>query len=296
MDIRFELYKTFYYVAKELSFSKAAEALFISQSAVSQAIKALEEALDCKLFNRHTKRVKLTKEGKVLFNHVEQALNFLKRGEDSISSMKDLTQGELWIGASDTICKYYLIPHLEKFHKLYPGIKIKITSRTSPVCMDLLIKGNIDLAVVNIPEGFVDKNLKIHGVKNIQDKFIVGKKYRALAQRELTLRELSQYPILMLEKNSTTRKFFNDYLLNNDVKLEPEIELSSIELMVELTKIGLGVSFAVEEVVREDLINEELYEIKVKEAIPSRSMAILTNVTIPDSHAATKFIEVIEAN
>lgn len=292
MDIRFDLYKIFYYTGRHLSFSRAAEDLYISQSAVSQAIKALEEALNCKLFNRHTKQVKLTKEGEVLFKHVEQAFNFLKKGEDSISAMNDLSQGELWIGASDTICKYYLLPHLEKFHSLYPGIKIKIISRTSPVCIELLKKGNIDLAVANIPEGLDDKSLKLHKELKVQDKFVVGEKLKSLAQKVRSLKELAEYPILMLEKNSTTRGFFDDYLANNNIEVVPEIELSSVELMVELTKIGLGISFVTEVVVEGDILSGGLYEVMVKEEIPSRRMGLLTNPSIPESTAAVRFIEV----
>ncbi len=113
MDINFELYKVFYFVSKTLSFSEASSKLFISQSAVSQSIKTLEEKIGCQLFFRNTKRVRLTREGDILFKHVEQAYNFIKAGERTLEEMHSLEQGDIRIGASDTICKYYLMPYLK---------------------------------------------------------------------------------------------------------------------------------------------------------------------------------------
>ena len=130
MDINYELYKVFYYVAKTLSFSDASKRLFISQSAVSQSIKALEKKLNQHLFIRSTKRVKLTPEGEVLFKHIEPAVNLIMRGENQILDANALNGGQLRIGASDTICRYYLVPYLQAFHEHFPNVLSK--SRTVP--------------------------------------------------------------------------------------------------------------------------------------------------------------------
>lgn len=294
MDINFELYKVFYYVAKDLSFSSASHNLFISQSAVSQSIKTLEEKLDCKLFFRSTKQVKLTPEGALLFQHIEQAFNFIKTGERALQEVHSLKKGEIRIGASDTICKHYLLPYFKAFNELYPSIKIQVTNRTSPRCMELLHKGSLDLIVVNIPQNLDLKNFQIRKVKDIQDVIIAGEAFQHLTTEALSLDALATYPILMLEKQSTTRRFLDDYFKEKNVSITPEIELGSVDLLVELTKIGLGLSFVVKEYIEDSLATGEVFILKLQEEIPTRQVGVLTHSNLPLSLAAEKFIELLE--
>ena len=149
MDINYELYKVFYYVATSLSFSEASKQLYISQSAVSQSIKTLEKRLNQNLFIRSTKKVRLTPEGEILLRHIEPAINLIQRGENQILEANTLGGGQLRIGASDTICRYFLVPYLNKFHKAYPNVHIKVTNQTSPGCVDLLENGQVDFIVTN---------------------------------------------------------------------------------------------------------------------------------------------------
>ena len=151
MDINYELYKVFYYVATTLSFSEASKQLFISQSAVSQSIKALEKKLDQSLFIRSTKRVQLTPEGEILLRHVEPAMNLIKRGEAQIMDAVS-TGGQIRIGASDTICRYFLVPYLKRFHREFPNIHIKVMNQTSLRCVDLLETGQVDLIGYKLSE------------------------------------------------------------------------------------------------------------------------------------------------
>ena len=152
MDINYELYKVFYYVATSLSFSEASKQLFISQSAVSQSIKTLEKKLDQPLFIRSTKKVQLTPAGKVLLKHIEPAMNLIQRGESQLLDSGSLGLGQLHIGASDTICRYFLVPYLKQFHKKFPNVPIKVTNATSLSCVDLLDQGEVDLIVTNFPK------------------------------------------------------------------------------------------------------------------------------------------------
>ena len=149
MDINYELYKVFYHVATTLSFSEASKQLFISQSAVSQSIKVLEKKLGISLFIRSTKRVQLTPEGETLLRHVEPAVNLIGRGEAQILEAGPMGGGQLRIGASDTICRYFLVPYLKQFHKTWPNVHIKVTNQTSIQCVDLLEAGQVDLIVTN---------------------------------------------------------------------------------------------------------------------------------------------------
>lgn len=291
MDVNFELYKVFYHVAKQLSFSVASEELYVSQSAVSQAIRTLEQRLQCKLFIRNTKQVKLTQEGENLFKHIEQAFNLIKAGERSIMDIHSLKQGEVRIGATDTICKYFLLPYLKQFNRNYPQVKIKVTNRTSPICMDLLQKGSVDLAVVNLPEKGTAPNLRIEHTHQLRDIFVAGKQYQFLQNRTLSLSDLADYPLLMLERNTTTRDFIDSYLFNQGLTLNPEIELGSVDLLVELAKIGLGIALVVEDFFTEQLHSQEVFKLKFNESLPLRSLGILTNAQLPTSTAAQKFID-----
>ena len=176
MDINHELYKVFYHVAKTLSFSEASKELFISQSAVSQSIKVLEKRLGQKLFIRSTKRVRLTKEGEILFNHVEPAINLISLGETRILESKSLNGGQLSIGASDTICRYYLKPFLKEFHERYPNVHIKVVNGTSLKCVEYLKNGVADLIVVNTPNSALGQVGKVVPVKEFRDIFVADKK------------------------------------------------------------------------------------------------------------------------
>jgi len=294
VNIDFELYKVFYFVAKDLSFSEAAAKLFISQSAVSQAIKQLEEKLECKLFNRNPKQVRLTPEGEILYKHVEQAYYFLKTGERSISNIHNLKQGEIRIGATDTICKYYLLPYFKQFMELYPNIKIHVTNRPSPACIELARKGIVDLSVINLPANEQLPHLTVKRIKTLHDVFIAGKNFTALANRKVSLKELAEYPLLLLEKNTHTRHFFEMFTKQNGVNLTPEIELSSVDLLIELTKIGLGISFVVREFIGQELHNNEIFVLDLQEQIPERYLGIVTNDNIPLPIAAQKFIDLLQ--
>jgi DNA-binding transcriptional LysR family regulator len=294
MDINFELYKVFYYVSKSLSFSAASEELFITQSAVSQSIKLLEEKLKCKLFFRNTKRVKHTREGKILYGHIEQAFNFIKSGERTLEEMNSLGQGEIRIGASDTICKYYLMPYIKIFNQTYPNIKIHLTNRTSPKCIELLRKGSVDLSVINIPEKCSYNNISVKRTKSIRDVFIANKNFKELMSRKISLKELESYPILVLEKNSTTREFFDNLMSKHEVSIKPEIELGSVSILLEMAKIGLGIAFVPDECIREELSKGEIFVLDIKEEIPDRDLGFLIHSNIPLPLAATKFVELLE--
>ena len=146
-----ELYKAFYYTARLGNISKASEQLFITQPAVSRAVRQLEEELKCTLFFRTSKGVKLTQEGETLYNYIEQAFNFIRIGEDKVRDIRGLSSGEIRIGASDTICKHYLIPYLKLFHTLHPAVKIHMVCPTTPAIIDHLKAGRIDFGIVNMP-------------------------------------------------------------------------------------------------------------------------------------------------
>ena len=287
MDINYELYKVFYYVATTLSFSEASKQLFISQSAVSQAIKALEKKLDQSLFIRSTKRVQLTPEGEILLRHVEPAMNLIKRGESQLIDAAS-SGGQIRIGASDTICRYFLVPYLERFHKEFPNAHIKVTNETSLRCVELLETGQVDLIVINYPNSNLNNLYSLKKIASFRDLFVANSAFSELKNRKVTLRELLKYPILMLDKHSTTSEFLHNLFQQRQLDLVPEIELSSNDLLLDLAKIGLGIAFLPDYCIQDK--SDELFYVELDEELPVRQLAIAHNNQIPVSKATQEFL------
>ena len=291
MDINYELYKVFYYVASSLSFSEASKKLFISQSAVSQSIKTLEKKLDQPLFIRSTKKVQLTPAGQVLFKHIEPAMNLIARGENQLLDSTTLGLGQLHIGASDTICRYFLVPYLKKFHKTYPNVPIKVTNSTSIQCVDLLEQGKVDMIITNFPNGYLNHSYIRKTVADFSDVFIANPNYFHLKQKQISYQELNQYPIMMLDRHSTTSEFLRNVFLQHQLELVPEIELSSNDLLLDLAKIGLGIAFVPDYCVPAN--TKDLFILDMKEKLPNRQMIAAVNTGLPISAATEAFLSIL---
>ena len=287
MDINYELYKVFYYVATTLSFSEASKQLFISQSAVSQAIKALEKKLDQTLFIRSTKRVQLTPEGEILLRHIEPAMNLIKRGESQLIDAAS-SGGQIRIGASDTICRYFLVPYLKRFHEEFPNAHIKVTNETSLRCVELLETGQVDLIVTNYPNSNLSNLYSLKKIASFRDVFIANQSFSELKDRKIALRELLKYPIIMLEKQSTTSEFLHNLFQQHQLDLVPEIELSSNDLLLDLAKIGLGIAFLPDYCIQNK--DDDLFFVELNEKLPSRQLAIAHNNHIPVSKVTQEFL------
>ena len=293
MNINFELYKVFYQIAKEGQVSAAAKRLFVTQPAVSQSIKQLEDRLGGKLFFRTPKGMKLTVEGEMLFSYVKKAYELINTGEMKFEEMQNLECGEINIGASDTLCSHFLLPYLEEFHKKFPKIKIKITNRTTYEIINLLKNGNVDLGILNLPIED-DKQLNIVEALTIEDSFIYGKKYSAFFKKEVSLKKLNEYPLILLEKGSSTRNFIDNIFSDKKLKLEPEIELGSNDLLVKFAKIGLGISFVSKSSIKNELRDGEIFEVKLKEKIPKRKVGIATLKGVILSPVSKEFLEFVQ--
>lgn len=289
MQVNLELYRTFYAVATENSFSKAAAKLFISQSAVSQSISALEKTLDTQLFNRSTKKVSLTSQGETLLSHIEPAINSIMKGQQQLTEYKELKRGYLHIGVSDTICKYYLIDYLKTYHELYPDIEILITNRTSIQCVELLKKNQVDLILTNLPNTAIDETMDVMPTTTFEDIIIAPSTFTDL-RKKVSFKQLTGHPILLLDRQSSTTQFLQDVFTKKGLTLKPAIELGSIDLLVEMAKIGLGTTFIPDYVYRKD---ERLIVVDTVEKLQTRKLAIVTSNTSPVSIATTSFIDLI---
>ncbi|MGP1611619.1 MAG: LysR family transcriptional regulator [Catonella sp.] len=294
MDINHELYKVFYHVAKTLSFSEASKELFISQSAVSQSIKVLEKRLGQKLFIRSTKKVRLTKEGEILFSHIEPAINLINLGETRILESKSLNGGQLSIGASDTICRYYLKPFLKEFHNKYPNVHIKVVNGTSLKCVEYLQNGTVDIIVVNTPNSALGQVGKIVPVKEFRDVFVANRKaFPKFLNGVQSLEELQKCPMMMLDKASTTSEFLHKLFLERHLELIPEIELASNDLLIDLARIGLGIACVPDYCI--DEVNEkELFIVKMIDSLPERGIAACYNDMGQTAESVFQFLNLLK--
>lgn len=291
MDINYELYKVFYHVAITLSFSEASKQLFISQSAVSQSIKVLEKKLSQPLFIRSTKKVQLTPEGEILLKHIEPAMNLIKRGENQLLEAHTLNGGQLRIGASDTICRYYLVPYLNRFHKEFPNIHIKVTNQTSIECARFLENGQADFIVTNYPNSALSGNMHTRVINEFHDVFVASRAAFPLEGRKLSLEELLGYPIMMLDRKSTTSEFLHQIFQKKQLDLVPEIELSSNDLLIDLARIGLGIAFVPDFCIPAE--DSNLFILNLREQLPSRQMMVAFNESLPVSQAARQFMDIL---
>lgn len=291
MDINYELYKVFFYVATTLSFSEASKQLFISQSAVSQSIKALEKKLDQTLFIRSTKRVQLTPEGEILLRHIEPAMNLIQRGETQLMDTGS-TGGQIRIGANDTICRYFLVPYLERFHKEFPSAHIKVTNESSVKCVEMLESGQVDLIVINYPNSHLSNLYSLKKIAKFKDIFVANQAFFELRDKKISFKELLKYPILMLEKQTTTSEFLHSLFQQHQLDLVPEVELSSNDLLLDLAKIGLGIAFVPDYCMPDT--TDDLFKVETEEELPTRELAIVYNNRVPVSKATQEFMNYFE--
>lgn len=292
MSIRLELYRIFDKVAKCKSFSKAANELYMTQPAISQAIMQLEDELKIRLFTRTPRGVILTNEGKILFEYTNSAISLLDNGEKKIRQSRDLKQGELKIGVSDTISRYYLLPYVEKFHKAYPNIKLKIINQTTDELCKLIKSGEIDIGICNLP--IKDNSLDIKKCKDIQDIFVFGERYKDMVTNSITYEELLGYPLIFLDNRSKTRQYVEGYLFSKGIRINPEIELGSHDLLLEFAKVGLGLACVVREFSENYLLEGSLYELNLIEDIPKRGIGICSLKGVSLSPSSEKFIEYLD--
>ncbi|GLX70356.1 LysR family transcriptional regulator [Paenibacillus glycanilyticus] len=292
MEVNLEWYRVFYWIARTGSLSKAAEQLHITQPAVSHTVKQLESTLGGQLFFRTPRGVTLTKEGSVLLAYIEQAFQSVQIGEKAIAEMNNLNTGEIAIGASDTLCKHFLLPYLEQFHEQYPGVRVRVTNRTTPETIALLKEGAIDFGIVSLPVS--DKQIAIRESSPLQDCFVGGKSYRAIAEGPpLSLEQLSQFPLLLLEQGSLTRSYLDDYAASQGITFAPEFELGSVDLLVQFARSGFGLAFVIRDYVEEELARGDLVEIPLTEPFPQRKIGIATLRGIPQSAATRSFLALL---
>ena len=290
MAVKLELYRVFKEVAETGNISVAAKNLYISQSAVSQSIKQLETALQARLFARSPRGVSLTSEGQMLYQYVRSALGLLATGEDKLSQAQQLLLGTLVIGASDTVTSQFLVPYLDDFHCLHPGIRLKIVSGRSAKVLSMLKSGAVDIAFASSP---ADSAVESWPCFATHSAFVAGSGYDCDFDHVYTRREIADFPLILLERKASSRVFLEQEFLKHGVTLSPEIELSSRSLLVSLAHIGLGVAGVTLEFVQKALESGDIRALKTDFTIPARSVDMCTLRDVTPTAAAAAFMEMV---
>ncbi len=289
MKTKLDYYRVFYETARYSSFSIAAENLYVSQSAISQCIRQLERDLNAQLFVRTRRGVTLTKEGILLFQKVESAMQAIEQGETLLARLHHLESGSLVIAAGDSITTHYLLPYIEKFHAIYPDIRIEMANSYSHHMLQCVKEGKAELAFVNLP--IEDDELRIEPCLDVHDIFVCGPEY-AMKER-YTWEELAEEPLILLESNSTSRQYLNEKFGEKGIKLTPKIEFAVHDLLLRFASIHFGVSCVVEEFSRESLENGTVRRVPIDPPLPARSVGCAYLKHNPLSLAAQEFLELI---
>ncbi len=292
--VNLELYRVFYTVAKCGSLTKAAEELYISQPAVSQAIKQLETQLGGQLFNRTHKGMELSDTGgKQIFSTVEQALKLFDEAESKYSELKDTATGVVRICASDTVCTHFLLPYIKKYHQRFPDVNLVLQNGTSAQTIELLKNNKGDVGFVNLPIDDSDINLS-NTVMQLHDTFVASDRFIELTEGVIDLKRLQDYPLLMLELSAATRQAIVNFAHSHGIHLHPEIEVASLELMTELAKNGIGIACIPREFVRHQLEEEKsLKEIKTNPTLPTRAIGLALPKNASMTFAVKEFIKLL---
>ena len=291
--VNLELFRVFYTVAKCGSLTKAGEELYISQPAVSQAIKQLENQLGGQLFKRTHKGMELSETGgRQIFEMVEKALKLFDEAESKYAELKDTATGVVRICASDTVSTHFLLPYVKEYHEKYPDVNLVLQNGTSSETIEQLKAGKGDLGFVNLPIDDKDVNLS-NTVMQLHDVFVANEKFFELFNKTGDLRRLQDYPLLMLDLSSSTRQAIVNFAHSQGIHLHPEIELTSLELMISLAESGIGIACVPREFVKNQIEEKKLFEIKTNPNLPSRAIGLVLPKQDTVTFAVKEFLKLI---
>lgn len=291
MENNLNLYYIFYTVALHKNISGAAKELYISQPAISKAISKLEQSLDVILFHRSSRGVTLTMEGELLFTQVQTAFSAIRHGEEQLKKVNELGISQISIGVSITLCKYVLLPYLQQFVKDNPHIKVTITCHPTMETLRDIDNSVTDIGVVGIPS--LPNGLTYIPFREIQDTFVTTDRYlenlkiRGGNDRKAILNNAT---FMMLNKENISRKYVDMYLSSHQITMDNIIEINTMDLLIELAKIDLGIACVIKDFVKDELDDHSLTEVSLGRAIPKRKLGLVYKDDTIMTDAMKKFI------
>lgn len=271
MEQALSSYKVFFEVAKAGNISKAAKRLEISQPAISKSIVKLEEQIGVRLFHRSSRGVHLTAEGEILFGHIEEAFGYIDRGEEELRRLREFHIGHLRIGASTTLCKYVLIPYLKEYLKDNPHMKITIENQATAKTIQKIENHKLDVGAIVLSEP--RRGIRFSKIMDVEDIFVCRPSYlehlREMA-RDGEVDIFASANLMLLDRENISRQHIDEYFREQGIVPRQILEISTMDLLIEFAKIGLGVSAVIREFVLTELKEGTLMEVPLSIPVKKR--------------------------
>lgn len=297
MDVNLELYKMFYFIAKEGSITNAANKLFISQSAVTQALKKLEDDLGGKLFVRNKKGVILTDEGEKLFNYIKESINTLNNAENLFSQFLNSEVGKIRINVSSSLGVAVLPAILQQYTEKYPNVKIDIFNDKTSEAKRKLHDGEIDIIILEGNLSEVENELDIVQLVDNEYCFFTTPEYIERIGK-FNVKNIEKYNFVLPGENTRRRKILNENLKKVNLEINSNYSFNSAQLVKEYVKNGVGIGYINENMIKKELEKGSLVKIdlgigtmKEKIAIGVKNLKLLSNVALNFIECVKEFIK-----
>ncbi len=288
------LYHIFYTVAQCGNISAAARKLYISQPAVSKSVSRLEESFSSPLLVRSSRGVTLTENGRLLYKQLETAFQAIRQGEEMISRNDLLGAGSLSMGVSATLCKYVLLPCLQDYIAENPYVKISLSCQSTHETITALENGALELGLVGESERLEGSRLNFLPIREIHDIFVCSPDYlsklHTRPKEDFQQEILTQGTFLLLNKDNVTRQYIDRHMLLQGISVEHKIEVSTMDLLIDFARIGLGIACVIGEFVRDELQKGSLMECSIREPIPPRRIGFAYPRSARPSAAMSAFL------
>jgi len=294
MNINYEYYRIFYYVAKYKNLTQAAEVLLSNQPNVSRTIKLMEHEFGCKLIVRSSHGISLTPEGELLYSHVKIVVEQIQLAENEIMRSSAFQKGVVTIGASETALRMLLLPVLNGFKKTYPGIRIRILNHLTAQALHSVSNERVDFALVAAPAE-IARPLLAQPVLTFTDIPLAGKAFSYLENRPLSLKELAGYPLVSLNEDTMTYRFYEQYFHRHKLQLIPELTAATTDQILPMIKNNLGIGFIPKIYAAEALENKEVFILPLTTPVPSREIYFIQNENHPLNTAARELKKLLLA-
>lgn len=292
------LYHIFYTVAQCGNISAAAKKLYISQPAVSKSISRLEENFSSPLLTRSSRGVTLTENGSLLYRQLEAAFQAIRQGEEMIARNDLLGVGSLSVGVSTTLCKYVLLPYLQGYITANPYVKVSLSCQSTYETIAALENGTLDLGLVGESDRLESSHLTFLPIREIHDIFVCSPEYLDKLRKQTGCNTspdlLSQGTFLLLDKHNVTRQYIDRHMLLQDILMEHQIEVTTMDLLIDFARIGLGIACVIGEFVQDELEKGSLMECSIREPIPPRRIGFAYPKSARPSAAMNAFLDQVD--
>ncbi len=285
MNVNYEYYKIFYYVAKYRSFSRAAEILSNNQPNITRIIKLLENELGCTLFVRSKRGVALTPEGEKLLRHISTAVDEIQAGEDELAHDKNMESGSITISVTEIALHELLLSVFDDYRTKYPNIKLYLSNHSTPQAINALQSKAVEFAIVTTPVTIAPP-LQKTDLKVFDQFLLCGNRYAELKDRQIHPKEIQSYPLISLNKHTASYEFYRDFFLMHGLIFSADMEAATTDQILPMIKSNLGLGFLPEALAIPAIENKELFRVNLIERIPERRICLVENRDQPLGAAA----------